>query len=178
MQALDRAAVSWAALAGKLPPDRPRHVAAVVNYACVQVRSLEDAAALAIASGNLPLAVELLEEGRGVLLAHTLDDSSYRHVHARAPELAERLEEISTALAHVTQPVSSLPEDRNYSPAHHPSSMDRRIALATEHEALVGQIRQIPGLDNFMRPPRYADLQEADAHGPLSSSTSVPTDVT
>lgn len=128
----------------------------------------QDAAALAIEAGNLPLAVELLEEGRGILLAHTLDDDmSYRHVHARAPQLAERLAEINAATARLPHPVSSLPEERDYAPPHHPSPMDMRTALAIERDRLVEEIRQTPGLDNLFHPPRYADLHDAGTHGPV-----------
>lgn len=128
----------------------------------------QDAAALAIESGNLERAVELLEEGRGTLLAQTLDDDTiYQRVHTRAPELAERLKEINTALARVPQPVSSQPDERNYAPSRHRSPMDTRTTLASQRDALVAQLRKIPGLEDLFRPPRFADLQEVGALGPV-----------
>ncbi|MFF9644178.1 CHAT domain-containing protein [Kitasatospora aureofaciens] len=128
----------------------------------------EDAAALAIESGDLERAVELLEEGRGILLAQTLDDdTSYQRIHARAPEQAERLKEISTALAHLPQPVSSQPDERDYALPRHRSPMDTRTTLAAQRDALVAQLRQIPGLEDAFRPPRFADLQDAGALGPV-----------
>ncbi|MFJ9565969.1 CHAT domain-containing protein [Streptomyces fuscichromogenes] len=127
----------------------------------------EDAAALALQEGRPQYAVELLEQGRGVLLAHTLDDrTSYDRVHERAPELAEQLADVITALAATPQPLPVL-LDRSYAAAERRSPMDQRTELAARRDELVERIRRIDGLEDFLHPPRFADLQSAGDRGPV-----------
>ncbi|MFG3590507.1 CHAT domain-containing protein [Streptomyces sp. NPDC047990] len=127
----------------------------------------EDAAALALQSRRPQYAVELLEQGRGVLLANTLDDrTSYDRVHERAPELAEQLADVITALAVTPQPLPVL-LDRSYAAAERRSPMDQRTVLAARRDELVERIHRIGGLEDFLRPPRFADLQSAGDRGPV-----------
>ena len=128
----------------------------------------EDAAALAIETGQPHYAVELLEEGRGVLLARTLDDHiSYDQIHEQAPALAEDLARVIDALARIVQPASALLADRVHDAPELPSAMDQRTALAAERDELIEQIRRIPGLEDLFLPPRFAALQSVGAKGPV-----------
>lgn len=128
----------------------------------------EDAAALALQTGQPRRAVELLEQGRGVLLAQTLDDhTSYDQVHEHAPQLAERLAGVLQALVAVPQTAVALEGDRIYPAAEQPSPMDKRTVLAAERDDLLQQIRHIPGLEDFLRPGRFDSLKDAGEHGPV-----------
>jgi CHAT domain len=46
--------------------------------------------------------------------------------------------------------------------------IDRRMALAREWDAVVGEIRSVDGFRDFLRPPKSADLLAAAAHGPVA----------
>ena len=128
----------------------------------------EDAAALALENGQPYYAVELIEQGRGVLLAQTLDDrTSYDQLYDRAPKLAVQLAGVLHALATVPQPVPGLEEDRIYGAPEHRSPMDERSALAAERDDLLERIRQLPGLEDFLRPQGIDDLLGIGEHGPV-----------
>jgi hypothetical protein len=46
--------------------------------------------------------------------------------------------------------------------------IDRRMALAGEWDALVGEIRAVDGFGDFLRAPKLADLRAAAAQGPVA----------
>ncbi|WP_190015373.1 CHAT domain-containing protein [Streptomyces lucensis] len=124
-----------------------------------------NAAASAVRAGRPERAVELLEQGRGILLAQALetraDDQALR---ARAPDLADRLGEILLEL-------DRLP-DSPYATASW-SAQDRRRAnerrgeLARRREEILAAIRALPRLAGFLRPPSFTSLREAAEHGPV-----------
>ena len=99
-----------------------------------------DAAAMAIETGRLEDAVELLEQGRGVLLIRQLEaQARYTALRERAPELAERLTWVQSAL---NLPASSAPvgDDELVARPAGPSAVERRIELARQRDSLIGQI--------------------------------------
>jgi len=113
-----------------------------------------NAAACAIAAGDLERAVELLEQGRGVLLAQVLDARPDRDKLQRiAPLLAARLTELQDAL--------DLPEptegDTDF--------LDRRHILARRREETLAEIRALSGLSDFLLPPPFARLGAASLSG-------------
>ncbi|WP_431895196.1 CHAT domain-containing protein [Nonomuraea sp. bgisy101] len=108
-----------------------------------------DAAACAIAAGRPERAVELLEQGRGVLLAQIIDARPvHDELERRAPSLAARLVEIQDGLDTV--------ED-----------LDRRHVLAREREETLAEIRALPGLADFLLPPPFTRLRAAAQDGPV-----------
>lgn len=113
-----------------------------------------DAAACAIAAGDLERAVELLEQGRGVLLAQVIDARPDRDKLQRtAPLLAARLAELQDAL--------DLPE-----PAEGDTDfLDRRHVLARRREETLAEIRALRGLSDFLLPPPFAMLRTASLGG-------------
>ncbi|MEV4770823.1 CHAT domain-containing protein [Micromonospora humida] len=117
-----------------------------------------DAAACAIACGQPEYAVELLEEGRGVLLARALevrtDDSPLRRAR---PDLAGRLDALRRQLDRGAGP----PGGSAAAAAH------RFTRLAREYSDLLTVIRSEPGLDGFLRRPAIADLYPAAENGPV-----------
>ncbi|WP_274912080.1 CHAT domain-containing protein [Streptomyces sp. WZ-12] len=119
-----------------------------------------DAAAAVLTAGgpDAPArALEVLERARGTLLTSALgfhgEDETLR---ATAPQLAARLAELRIALATV------------------PAASDRRHQLAEQWGALLAEIRHLPGLDGFRRPPRLAALRPAAAGGPVVTVNTSP----
>lgn len=132
--------------------DQERRLGQFVALAC-------DAAAWAITAGQPERAVELLEQGRGVLLAQSLDERARYHDLAQADErLAERLTVIDQAL-------DQLPGADN--PLLPEAQARRRAQLAAQRDVLLGQIRLLPGLADFLRPPEFARLRDAAVNGPV-----------
>ncbi|YCK39958.1 CHAT domain-containing protein [Actinomadura sp. ATCC 39365] len=109
-----------------------------------------DAAACALETGDARLAVELLEQGRGVLLAQALDARADRDRLARElPELAGRLAEVHAEL-----------DARS-------ADMDRRHLAARRRAALVAEIRRQPGFEDFQRSMDFGRLAAAASDGPV-----------
>ncbi|MBV7698492.1 CHAT domain-containing protein [Streptomyces sp. TRM70350] len=138
--------------------DQERLLAAFPNL-------VTDAAACAVRAGQPERAVELLEQGRGILLAQALETRADHHeLQSRAPELAEQLGQVLGELDRL---------------AHAPSSGDpvevrerrraneRRAHLARQRDALLADIRALPKLSGFLRPPSFAALRAAAARGPV-----------
>ncbi|WP_367129148.1 CHAT domain-containing protein [Saccharothrix sp. HUAS TT1] len=110
-----------------------------------------EAAALAIALGEPELAVELLEQGRALMWRSTLhlrDD--FTSVAERAPALAERLEEVRSTM-HATPREDS----------------ETRARLARQWTRLVDEVRERPGLEDFLTPAPFAELARAADEGPV-----------
>jgi len=127
-----------------------------------------DAAAMAIQAGQPECAVELLEQGRGVLLARQLEAHGGRALlRERAPELAGQLADLDHALRApaLARPIS---EDNQPGRAGPPSSpADQRIRLAQERDLVMTQIRARADLAELVSPPRFSRLQAAAVRGPV-----------
>nr|WP_052478663.1 CHAT domain-containing protein [Kibdelosporangium sp. MJ126-NF4]CEL19816.1 hypothetical protein [Kibdelosporangium sp. MJ126-NF4]CTQ97041.1 hypothetical protein [Kibdelosporangium sp. MJ126-NF4] len=92
-------------------------------------------------------AVRAAELGRGVLLAAQLDSRTDLTELQRAhPGLAARFEEVRQGLAEGTD-------------------VDDRRALWERHDAVLAEIREVPGFEQFLLPPRLSDLQPAVSGG-------------
>ncbi|MFD0337236.1 CHAT domain-containing protein [Streptomyces sp. NPDC127117] len=121
-----------------------------------------DAAAVAIEQGDLVSAVELLELGRGVLLAQALDArTELDELRERDAGLADRMEEVRHLLdrAGTTADVRESPAA---TPA--PEAQGRREAAAEWDRLLVRARALIP---EFLLPPPYHRLREAACDGPV-----------
>ncbi|MFJ8114026.1 CHAT domain-containing protein [Streptomyces sp. NPDC096132] len=129
---------------------------------------VSDAAAAALHCGENDRALLLLEEGRGILLDQALDrDDDLVRLRAQAPELAERFASLRELLdtrvpGPAEQPDPEPERGPRFGPAH---PRDRRHAAAAEWDELVARIREVPGLDRFLRPPPLADLLAAAPTG-------------
>ncbi|MEU2062427.1 CHAT domain-containing protein [Streptomyces sp. NPDC013455] len=124
-----------------------------------------DAAACAVRAGEHEHAVELLEQGRGILLAQALETrADQQALRAEAPHLADRLSQVLKELEELPdspyQTASWTPQDRRRANA-------RRAELAHEREEILSAIRRLPELAGFLRSPSYASLREAAARGPV-----------
>jgi hypothetical protein len=119
------------------------------------------AAALAIAAGDPELALALLEQGRGILLRLAVENrTDLTALKERQPALAAEFERLRDLLD--PAPAANLSE---LSPAHAGQAAERRKALTAEWDGLVGRIRGVPGLADFLRPPTAAELAARCARG-------------
>ncbi|RSM82745.1 CHAT domain-containing protein [Kibdelosporangium aridum] len=115
------------------------------------------AAACAIQAGMPERAVELLEQGRGVLLAQALDmRAEHEDLEAHAPDLAEQLADTIEALA----------ADSVWT-GQQPADVDRRHRLGRALDDAVAKIRELDGFEDFLRPPRFSRLVAAADGGPV-----------
>jgi tetratricopeptide (TPR) repeat protein len=106
-----------------------------------------DAAAMAIEAGRPEQAVELLEQGRGVLLGRQLEAPGLRaQLNALAPEIAEELAAVQVALDDAEQSSGPAIMDRDLAA--------RRSRLAQQRTAILDRLRADPGLQDLVGPPR------------------------
>jgi hypothetical protein len=102
-----------------------------------------DAAACCVQVGSVVQAVELFEQGRGLLLSQALDSrTDLTALAERHPESADRFTALCTELD------SPGPAD----------DVVARRATAAAFDRLVADIRKLRGFDRFLRPPAAADL--------------------
>ncbi|MEV6150167.1 CHAT domain-containing protein [Nonomuraea sp. NPDC052129] len=130
-----------------------------------------DAAAAAIRAADPGTALELLEQGRGVMLTQVIDNRSSRDVlHAAAPELADRLAEVQDAIdAAERMDLADAPPDESDAPAFDRERLlDQRHTLRRRREEILTEIRALPGFAGFLRPPRHESLLRAADAGPVA----------
>jgi CHAT domain-containing protein len=102
-------------------------------------------------------ALQLLEQGRGVLLAQALDArGDLSDVAAVDPDLAERMRAVRAELDSV---LAEEGVERGLA--------DRRRELAREWDTLLARARALPGLADFLRLPPLERLGAAAADGPV-----------
>ncbi|GFN01238.1 hypothetical protein Sfulv_60480 [Streptomyces fulvorobeus] len=143
-----------------------------------------EAAACALAEGRPEQAVQLLEQGRGVLLARALatrgDVAELREAH---PQLARRLDELrareteyentgltvagSTAPATTATPGAALVTISAAGWAGHQKLSGLRQQLAEGWDALLDEIRACSGFQDFAQPPHLGRLKEQAVEGPI-----------
>ncbi|WP_405395161.1 CHAT domain-containing protein [Microbispora hainanensis] len=112
-----------------------------------------EAASAALAAGHPARAVELLEETRGVLLAELLElRGGLAELRIHAPDLAQRL--------------ASIRDDLDQDVDTQTAKLTRR-RTGREWEALLDQIREVPGFQDFLRPPTAIELQPEALIGPI-----------
>ncbi|MFI2031827.1 CHAT domain-containing protein [Streptomyces buecherae] len=103
-----------------------------------------DAAACCVRVGSVTQAVELFEQGRGLLLSQALDSrTDLTALAEHQPELAARFTALCSELD------SPGPAD----------DVATRRATATAFDHLVADIQKLPGFDRFLHPPAVADLR-------------------
>ena len=126
-----------------------------------------DAAASALHLGDATLAVRRLEQGRGLLLAQALETrTELTEVHAAAPALAERFEQLREALDAPGAGAAGLPSmTALITPAAF--AVERRRDLVARYEETVRQIRALPGFSGFLSPPSARQLLAEAVAGPI-----------
>ncbi|MFD5512599.1 CHAT domain-containing protein [Streptomyces sp. NPDC127051] len=135
-----------------------------------------DAAAMALRVGDPESALTLLEQGRGVLLAQGLEmRGDLSRLRAASVPLAAEFERIREALSTDPAPAAVIRTDLGSpaAPAGPATEQEAgllaesRYVLARSWEELLVRIRELPGLEDFLRPPRVADLIAAASDGPV-----------
>ncbi len=124
-----------------------------------------NAASLAIASGDIALAISLLDQGRSLLL-----DSLHRYrtplgdLRTVSPALASKLQSTGAQLERLStfnqEEVPLNTPSRDY-------AFNTQRKLLGEMEALLGEIRSLPNFDRFLLPPTYENLKAAATDGPI-----------
>lgn len=121
-----------------------------------------DAAAAALSAGRPETALQLLELGRGILLAQAVDARfDTAQLAKRHPGLAVRIAEIRQVLhsaeSSVAEPATPVGERR--------AGARERRELVAELDGLVHEAYRLLGLDDYLRPPDPEELRAAAADG-------------
>ena len=117
-----------------------------------------DAAAAAVAAGQLARAVELLEAGRSMLWAQALHlRQDLAPLQDRVPGLAMVLERSREALNRSFTGVADDEQQR----------LEERRKAARDWDAALDEIRRIEGFEHFLRPVPFTELRAAAAEGPV-----------
>ena len=137
-----------------------------------------EAAAAAIAAGDLARAVELLEHGRGILLGEALHfRSDMSQLAVLDPGLATEFRRIGGQLSALRrqpsgQPMPAPPLSTGAAPAPAappgPRAAERRAVLAAEFAQIAERIRAVPGFADFMRVPDLDTLRDGIGPGPVA----------
>ncbi|WP_329377996.1 CHAT domain-containing tetratricopeptide repeat protein [Streptomyces sp. NBC_01716] len=161
---------------GLLSTIAPRSLARADQEARLSVSEglASDAAALALDEGAAGRALALLEQGRGVLLAQGLENrADVSQLRALAPAMAAEFERIRDRLSAPPQLPVALRTGPG-GPAVPPHDdreagviAEARHALSQRWSQLLAEIRELPGLDGFLRPPSVPDLATAATEGPV-----------
>ncbi|KIJ38231.1 hypothetical protein M422DRAFT_231344 [Sphaerobolus stellatus SS14] len=129
------------------------------------------AAAMAISAGNLALALEWLEEGRGIVWGQILQlQTPLDDLWAKYPDLARNLQKVSIALqtagtSTIRPSLQNIDLERPQLTAEQEGQTHR--ALAAEHRMLLEQIRSLDGFENFLQPKKVSQLVDASTDGPV-----------
>jgi tetratricopeptide (TPR) repeat protein len=119
-----------------------------------------DAAAMAIEAARPEEAIQLLEQGRGVLLARRLEAPGlHAQLKALVPGTAEELAAVQVALDDAE--LDSGPAEPGRDAAA------RRGRLARQRSVILDRLRADPGLKDLVGPPRLDELLAAGSRGPV-----------
>nr|WP_149182139.1 tetratricopeptide repeat protein [Streptomyces sp. TRM49041] len=135
-----------------------------------------DAAAAAIACGELPRAIEFLERARGVIAADRLDVRGdlrrLRRVDAPTADTLVALRDQIDALTHAAlDPADGDPATAGgaarFDETLRQVNADRLARLDARFTALVTGVGTRKGFETFLRPPSFEELASAAAYGPV-----------
>ncbi|KAE9399781.1 TPR-like protein [Gymnopus androsaceus JB14] len=126
------------------------------------------AVATAISVGDLPLAIEWLEEGRSIIWGqiHQLR-SPFTHLYDQHPEIAKQLQTVAQALDHAgTLPNQDIfgSMDKSKGAGLEKEAQSHR-ELARKYENLIRQIQSLPGFSSFLKAKPFSELASAAANG-------------
>jgi hypothetical protein len=135
-----------------------------------------DAAACCVHAGRPGRAVELFEQGRGVLLGQALDTRTDLTILAeRYPDLAGRFTALRDeldragdgALRPVVGPAGMAGFDADGRAGMALREAERRREAAEAFDRVIAEIRALPGFGGFLRPPPAGELAAAATAGPV-----------
>ncbi|KAF8996178.1 TPR-like protein [Cyathus striatus] len=127
------------------------------------------AAATAISFGEYKTALEWLEQGRGVVWNQLTDlRAPVEALRECDAELADEFMRVSWMLERASSGNSAVPELETFGEK---LSMQEQVIqhreLASQWHALLKRVRQLPGLEHFMQPVKFAELRSAAKNGPV-----------
>jgi len=129
-----------------------------------------DAAAIALQEQKGALvAIELLEQGRGVLGA-SLDEvrTDILDLQQAYPQLSEEFARLQGQLDQpATLGVARLGAEALDSHLATPALADQRYAAGKKFQDLIDTIHKLPGFEHFLGPPSESELRDAAGHGPI-----------
>ncbi|KAG9083358.1 hypothetical protein FRC06_004576, partial [Ceratobasidium sp. 370] len=113
-----------------------------------------EAATAAIEQTRFDLALEWLEQGRSVVWGQTLQlRTPYDELHAVHPQLAEELQYVSHEFECTSMSLHSGTAAGSNKESPHETAWKHRW-LAHRRELLLGYARSLPGLEDFLCPPK------------------------
>jgi tetratricopeptide (TPR) repeat protein len=135
-----------------------------------------DAAACCVHAGQPDRAVELFEQGRGVLLGQALDTRTdltaltgeHPGLAARFTALRDDLDQADYTSGSAMTPQTGL--DGVAMGARVEAvrwDIERRQAIAVSFNEVIDEIRRLPDFHGFLRPPKMRELLAAAAQGPV-----------
>ena len=124
-----------------------------------------DAAAVALQTEGPGTALAWLEQGRGVLLAQSIDSrSDLNDLAVQDPGLAHRFGRLREELN-----ADETLDPRTLAVAGSTwRDIEQRHRAATEMQAILAQIRNLPGFRHFLLPPPVEDLRAQAHDGPIA----------
>ncbi|THU89246.1 hypothetical protein K435DRAFT_802872 [Dendrothele bispora CBS 962.96] len=130
-------------------------------------RVINSAAAMAISVGDLPRAVEWLEEVRSIVwkqilqLRTPLDELRQEH-----PDIADELSRVSLALDNAgTSSIQNIDLEIKHKSAEEEAQNHHR--MAAKYEELLWQVRELDGFGSFLRPKKFSELFPVARNGPV-----------
>ncbi|WP_232794151.1 MULTISPECIES: CHAT domain-containing tetratricopeptide repeat protein [Pseudofrankia] len=125
-----------------------------------------DAAACCLRVGLVERAVELFEQGRGVLLGQALDTrTDLTALAERHPELAASFTNLRDVLDRADDQAGPGRTEPGEGPSA-PTGTERRAA-GVAFDDLIANIRGLDGFERFLRPPPAAELLVTASNGPV-----------
>ncbi|THU79158.1 TPR-like protein [Dendrothele bispora CBS 962.96] len=130
-------------------------------------QTINAAAAMAISAGDLPRAVEWLEEGRSIVWKQLLQlRTPLDELHQQHPDLADELSRISLALDNAgTSKLQDIDSEIKHRSAEEEAQNHRK--LAAKYEQLLKEVRELDGFGSFLRPKKFSELAPAAQNGPV-----------
>ncbi|THU76342.1 hypothetical protein K435DRAFT_705005, partial [Dendrothele bispora CBS 962.96] len=130
-------------------------------------RTINAAAAIAVSAGDLPKAVEWLEEGRSIVWRQILQlRTPLDELRQQYPDLANELSTVSLALGNAgTSDFHDIGSETKQRSAEDEAQNHRK--LAARYEELLREIREKDGFGSFLRPKKFAELVSAAGNGPV-----------
>lgn len=136
-----------------------------------------DGAACCLAGGQTITAIEMLEQGRTIAWRRNMHmRMSYSDLEKHHPGYACRLSQIGRSLARIAFPQANPLQSahmQNFAIERLDSSIGSAntkvlsLGLTERWDALVAEIRHLPGFEEFLRPTKFQQLQEAAKRGPV-----------
>jgi len=134
-----------------------------------------DAAACCIRAGQTDHAVELFEQGRGILLGQVLDTRTdltdlareHRDLADRFAALRDSLDAAGDRSARLLMPSAGTDRETRRGASLDRLQLDQRREIAKEFDVLIAAIRSMPGFSSFLRPLPVSQLTTVAADGPI-----------